>query len=144
MRAVRSDGMTLRGLEMAMIEYRVRPVTRWVVTRKKLLEMGASSPAAVGEFPNGGIASIVAEAMAAKDGGEFLKVEKSDLTDIPLLLRRIASQIEDGELSADFGVLTLRSVAQRRPTVFGFGPVPSDPYQELELAATELDRLAKE
>jgi hypothetical protein len=103
-----------------MIEYKVRPVTRWVVSRYEEVNRGASC-GPVGEFSNRAVADGIAEALASRDGGKFAMEDERDLTDIPLLLRRIASQVEDGEIKASVGVLSLRATGQSRPMVFGFG-----------------------
>jgi hypothetical protein len=74
MRAARSGGMTLRGLETAMqtVEFRVRPVTRYVVTRYSQSEMGAgpdgqmrysASLETLGEFDNEEYANEVCRVM---------------------------------------------------------------------------------
>jgi hypothetical protein len=142
MRAVRSDGMTLRGLEIKMVEYRVRPVTRWVITRYESSNSGASLET-VCEINALGVAEEVGRALAASESGVFHSYGPNDLEDIPLLLRRIAGQVEDGSHKVATGVLTLRADGQRRPVVFGFGK-SCEPFTELDLAAQEVRRLSED
>jgi hypothetical protein len=71
MRAVRSDGMTLRGRREALsqVEYRVRPVVRYVVTRYTPAfspepgAMNGPSLETLGEFDNEGYANEVCRVM---------------------------------------------------------------------------------
>lgn len=123
-----------------MIEYKVRPVTRWIVTYYQEHADGMTSGGQVGEFLGRESANDVAKAMAAKDDGKFADVDERDLADIPLLLRRIAEQIDNGELRANVGLLSLRATGQRRPTVFGFGK-KVDGVSECGRAAEEILRL---
>lgn len=59
-------------------EYRVRPVTRYIVTRfttEKASENGCcgASSSAIGEFASGQQADLVADAMVAKDQAEGIE-----------------------------------------------------------------------
>lgn len=56
---------------METIEYRVKPVVRYVVTRYKR-SANSGSCGAVGDFANREIASQIAEALAQKDGGQVV------------------------------------------------------------------------
>jgi hypothetical protein len=65
--------LPLRRLEKSMekIEYRIKPVTRYVVTCHKQSESsGSCGP--VGEFQNSKTALQIAEALAQKDGGTLI------------------------------------------------------------------------
>lgn len=124
-----------------MIEYRVRPVTRWAITKYERDGVRASL-ATVCEVPNLAASQALGEALAAKDGGVFFSYGPDDLGDIVLLLRRIAGQIEDGTIAADLGILTLRAKGQKRPLVYGLGKVIKDPEGEMDRAKEELVRLA--
>lgn len=66
---------------------------------------------------------------------------KSNLENIPRMLRIIARQIEKGEHPGDIGVLSLRKKGVRRPVVFGFG-TKADHVSECGRAAVEILRLA--
>ena len=66
---------------------------------------------------------------------------KSNLENIPRMLRIIARQIEKGEHPGDIGVLTLRKKGVRRPVVFGFGKEVNG-VAECGRAAVEILRLA--
>lgn len=122
-----------------MIEYKVRPVTRWEITRYESSESG-SSCGPVCEVRSMAAAENIGGCLAEKDGGTFHSYGPNTLADIPELLRRIAGQVEDGTHPVSTGVLTLRANGQRRPMVFGFGVV-CDPKKEFEFAAKELARL---
>ena len=123
-----------------MIEYKVRPVTKWVVTRFERSDKGASC-GPICEVSGQASAESLAQALAEKDGGSFKAVDPEDLADIPLLLRRIAEQVESGQLRAGVGVLSLRAVGQRRPVVFGFGS-KVNAVSECGRAAEEILRLS--
>lgn len=124
-----------------MIEYRARPVTRWVITRHED-EGRQGSLTTICEVSSLSAAQGVGEALASREGASFVSYGPTDLGDIPLLLRRIAGQVEGGSLKADIGVLTLRAKGQSRPMVFGFGLSIKDPEGELDRAKAELIRLA--
>lgn len=51
---------------MPTIEYRVKPVTRYIVT-KHVSEPNGASSSQVGEYPNGAQADLVADALVALD-----------------------------------------------------------------------------
>lgn len=132
-----------------MIEYTIRPVTRWVLTRYEGSPGkggDGSSPAScttVCEVGGLGGAEEIGRALAAAESGAvFQSYGPTDLGDIPMLLRRIAAQIEGGELAAESGVLTLKARDQSRPAVFGFGLVIENPVAQLEDAIKELHRLS--
>jgi hypothetical protein len=79
MRAVRSDGMTLRGLERTMktTEIRVRPVIRHAVTRFTQEERAAGSEC-MGEFASEQYAEEVARALKEKHAPrEFILVQET-------------------------------------------------------------------
>jgi hypothetical protein len=73
-----------------MIEYQVRPVSRFIVTKYEN-DGASSSSGVVGEFDSHRRALDVAHAVAAYDGGEF--VHTNHLGDAPALLRNIADQV---------------------------------------------------
>lgn len=72
-----------------MIEFKVRPVSRFIVTRYEADGKSASC-GTVGEFDSHRKALDVAHAMAAYEGGEFAPV--NHLEDVPALLRNIAEE----------------------------------------------------
>jgi hypothetical protein len=73
-----------------MIEFKVRPVSRFVVTRYES-EGKAASSSIVGEFDNHRSALDVAHAIAQCEGGEF--VYSNNLEDAPAMLRHIAEEV---------------------------------------------------
>lgn len=73
-----------------MIEFKVRPVSRFVVTRYEVESNGGSS-GVLGEFSSHRKALDVAHAMADYEGGTF--VHTNNLNDAPTLLRNIAEEV---------------------------------------------------
>jgi hypothetical protein len=129
-------------------EFKVRPVTRYVITMHDTTPVPAGSQRAVGgsekygEFENVHVANDVCGALAtaACTKPQPLTPEEQ-VKEIPRMLREIAGDLESGVLNAATGVLTLRAPGASRPAVYGFGH-PLDPHQELEKAAREVDALA--
>jgi hypothetical protein len=73
-----------------MIEFKVRPVSRFVVTRYES-DGNSGSCGTLGEFDSNRVAIDVAHSMAAYEGGEYVHV--NHLEDAPSLLRNIAGDV---------------------------------------------------
>lgn len=121
-----------------MFEYRVRPVTRYIVSAH-----GEAATSVVGEFPNEENANRVALALQNFKPEEKPQTIAKATKPVPLeeMLRNILSIIESGELKADRGIMSIRAEGQRRPIVFGLGSSVSEPYAEIQRALAELERL---
>src|SRR5574341_1908234 len=106
------------------IEYRVRPVARYVVTRFKTDEDGMSAVETVGEFPNRALAEATAKAHASVDGGEVTTniLVRGQLHDAGALLHNIAEDF--GPLITDGVVVIVNKDGWVE--VFGLAPVDGD------------------
>lgn len=126
---------------MESIEYRIRPVSRYIVTR----HISGATPnggghvgsSVVGEFPNRELAQDVARAFAGKHGS----VNESILPehDIPALLRNIAEEAEP----AQRGIVVLMD-KRGRAEVYGLGTKTGDPHEILDAGAKRLAALDKQ
>jgi hypothetical protein len=129
-------------------QFKVRPVTRYIITMYDDTPIPSESTRAVGgnekygEFESVHIANDVCGSLAASAGTTPQPLTPEEqVKEIPRMLREIAFDLEAGTLNAATGVLTLRAPGANRPAVFGFGS-PLDPHKELEKAAREVDSLA--
>ena len=123
-----------------MIEYRIRPVGRFVVTQfysEDESHNGKAGSRVIGEYARHQDAELAARALAQADGGAYTSNILPD-NDVPALLRNVA---EDEGRFAEDGVLVLKS-HDGRVHVFGLGPVNgTDPYGLLEAGRAHLDAL---
>lgn len=120
-----------------MIEYKVRPVGRFVVTQfysDDESHTGKAGSRIIGEYDRHQDAELVARALARADGGQFLQAPDND---IPTRLRAIAE--EDGRF-CEHGIVVLRDRSGR---VRAFSMDVKDPSALLEAGLAEIDRLEK-
>lgn len=90
-----------------MIEFKVRPVSRYSVTRYER-NSGDGSCSLVGEFQNSDNATSVAKAMAGMEGGIFTNTAPEEL-DIPHLLKHISEMANERPVIK--GVLVLEELS---------------------------------
>jgi len=110
-----------------MIEFKVRPVCRYSVTRFEQTE-NSGSCGQVGEFPNMKTAQAVADAMAKTEGGTVVSNILPDL-DIPAMLRNIATESEAASIMRGAVVL---EAADGSVEVYGLGPAVGVPEELFE------------
>jgi len=115
------------------VEYRVRPVGRYVVTRHTSDE-NSGSLETLGEFQRQATAEEVASALA----GQPVYAVVLPAQDIPAQLRNIASSFEAGEFAYEAGMLVL--CRGKKTAVFGLGATVEDPFGMLEAGRKELKR----
>lgn len=115
------------------VEYRVRPVARFSVTRFQSAGRAVGS-SVIGEFPNGALAREVAEAMAASEGG-VAHANVLPAHDIPAMLRNIA---EVSETAVRGLVVTVGPKGE--VDTYGLGAKTGDPRDLLKAAEAELLR----
>lgn len=116
-----------------MIEYRIRPVGRFVVTQfysDDESHNGKQGSRVIGEYGRHQDAELVARALAQADGGAYTSNILPD-HDVPALLRNIADQFGG---RAEDGVVIL-SMAGGGTEVFGIGPGNAESYPHDILAA---------
>lgn len=119
---------------MSTIEYRVRPVSRYIVTRYESTE-DAAGVSTIGEFPNRQLAVDVANAFAGTHGIVTSNILPEH--DVPALLRNIA---EDAG-RAKRGIVCLID-DDGATTVYGLGAKVGDPAEILRAAQKELAEIA--
>lgn len=121
---------------MKIVEYKVRPVGRYVVTRFTSDDENRSAGIeTIGEFASQAGAEEIASALAGKAVRALTLPEGN----IPAMLRNIAESVESGEAMADRGVVAL-VCSRGKASVFGLGATVGDPYEILTLAGESLKK----
>jgi hypothetical protein len=111
-----------------IVEYRVRPVSRHIVTRYESEGDGSS---VIGEFPSRDAAMLVAHAFQS---GLSTLVTSVPLSDIPALLRNIAEEVDE---SVKRGIVVLLD-KRGKARVYGLGSKVGDPHEILAAGGVAL------
>jgi hypothetical protein len=118
---------------MSNPKFRVRPVSRYVVTRYVRGGHAAGS-SVVGEFPSQAVASDVAHALAGAHGGVCENILPAH--DVPAMLRNIAEDAED--VQRGFVVLMH---SDGSTSAYGLGAKVGNPVEMLDAGLAELVRV---
>jgi hypothetical protein len=118
---------------MSKVQFRVRPVSRYVVTRYAK-EGPVAGSSVIGEFPSQAGARVVAHAMAGAEGGVCENILPAH--DVPAMLRNIAEQAED--VQRGFVVLMHQDGTT---SAYGLGAKVGDPVELLDAGIAELVRV---
>jgi hypothetical protein len=133
-----------KAMKTTFTEYRVRPVSRYIVTKyvsESDPETGSGSQGSslIGEFPNRHVATDVAHAFAgAHDHVSGVNQNILPNHDIPALLRNIAEDASEMQR----GIVVLID-KDGKPLVYGLGSLIGDPNEMLEAGRRALDEIAQ-
>jgi hypothetical protein len=128
-----------------MIEFKVRPVGRYIVTRYESpdgVPVGKEGSRTVGEFPNHAAAEVVAKALAKSEPGATVtsNILPSNAPAADLLRNIADHDASPGQVETGMVILLGHD---GKTSVYGLGASGPqvDPHQLLKLAADELVEL---